>query len=283
MPFFSIITATHNAERHLPDLLESLATQTCKEFELVLQDAKSSDGTLEILDAYSNRIASLSVVSEPDTGIYDAWNKALLRAGGEWILFLGADDTLVSDTTLSTVKHALETCPDGVLFACGDLDLLKSDGERKETLLSRVDEAQALLCAGLMPAGHPAMFHHRSLFKATQFDITFQIAADYEFLCRLWTPAVKAVNLGLPVTRMGAGGISQTPRAVWRTRWEVFRILRRHFPSEGAFHCHALPLAKGLLVACACCLFGEKRAATLLDRFREMRGLSRVWTDIVGR
>lgn len=281
--FFTIITATYNAAATLPRLLDSLAGQTCRDFELIIQDGASKDDTVANAESYRDKLPFLLLASEPDTGIYDAWNKALPRVQGEWVLFLGADDSLKSETTLEEVKEALQACPEGILLACGNLDLLSSDRTVNKTLLPRIDEAQALLRAGIMPAGHPAMFHHRSLFRADKFDAAFQIAADYEFLCRLWTPEVKTVSLGLTVTRMAAGGISQTPRAVWRTRWEVFRILRRHYPDATAFYRHTLPLAKGLLMAFVCFCLGEKRAAVFLDRFREMRGLPPAWTDIVGR
>ena len=85
----TIITATYNATATLPRLLESLATQTCQDFELIIQDGASKDDTVAVAESYRHRLPALSLASEPDTGIYDAWNKALSRVRGEWVLVFG--------------------------------------------------------------------------------------------------------------------------------------------------------------------------------------------------
>ncbi|MDR3362753.1 MAG: glycosyltransferase [Desulfovibrio sp.] len=79
VPFFTIITATRNAAATLPRLLDFLACQTCRDFELVIQDGASTDGTVGLAEAYRDLLPALSLDSAPDRGIYDAWNKALGR------------------------------------------------------------------------------------------------------------------------------------------------------------------------------------------------------------
>ena len=86
MPLFTIITAAYNAAATLPRLLDSLAGQTCRDFELIIQDGASKDDTVAMAESYRHKLPALSLASEPDTGIYDAWNKALSRVRGEWVL-----------------------------------------------------------------------------------------------------------------------------------------------------------------------------------------------------
>lgn len=76
-PFFTIITSTYNAEKALPPLLESLASQTCHDFNWIVQDGSSSDATMQIVEQYRNRLPEILADSRKDRGIYDAWNKAL--------------------------------------------------------------------------------------------------------------------------------------------------------------------------------------------------------------
>src|SRR5688500_8811110 len=94
-PRFSIITSTFNAAAALPSTAQSLARQTCRDFEWIVMDAASRDGTAEVARGFGELVTTL--VSEPDRGIYDAWNKALPRLRGEWVLFLGAGDSLFAD------------------------------------------------------------------------------------------------------------------------------------------------------------------------------------------
>ena len=102
-PFFTIITSTYNASATLPRLLDSLASQTCRDFNWIVQDGASSDATMQIVEQYHDRLPEILADSGRDKGIYDAWNKALDHWKdnlGEWIIFLGADDTLYECRTL---------------------------------------------------------------------------------------------------------------------------------------------------------------------------------------
>ena len=86
----SIIVATYNADNTIKRCIDSIVCQKSNEIELLVMDGRSQDQTMNILESYGNMIDILK--SEPDRGVYDAWNKALQMANGEWIMFLGADD-----------------------------------------------------------------------------------------------------------------------------------------------------------------------------------------------
>ncbi|MCC8194941.1 MAG: glycosyltransferase, partial [Deltaproteobacteria bacterium] len=117
-PFFTIVTATYNAAEVLSGLLDSLTAQTCQSFEVLIQDGGSSDATVEIIAGYKDRL-NVRWASEKDSGIYDAWNKALPAARGEWILFLGADDRLDAPDVLERCFGVMRDLPCGVLYAGG--------------------------------------------------------------------------------------------------------------------------------------------------------------------
>lgn len=120
-PFFTIITSTYNAATTLPRLLNSLASQTCRDFNWIVQDGASSDTTMQIVEQYRDCLPEILADSSKDSGIYDAWNKAIdcwQDKIGEWILFLGADDTLLSHDTLATVKEKIITLKKTGHFSC---------------------------------------------------------------------------------------------------------------------------------------------------------------------
>lgn len=123
-PFFSIVTATYNAEKTLPRLLNSLAAQTCRDFSWIMQDGASKDTTLAVAERYRSRLPQVLLASAPDSGIYDAWNKALDRTKGrlgQWVLFLGADDLLAADDVLEKAQLYLSSCPASIKYCCGVL------------------------------------------------------------------------------------------------------------------------------------------------------------------
>lgn len=106
MTALSVITATYNASRHLPRLIESLRAQTDRQFEWVICDGLSTDGTAEMIKGASDIVTDWR--SEPDCGIYDALNKALRMASGEYYLVLGADDR-IEPGTIQNYRNAVET------------------------------------------------------------------------------------------------------------------------------------------------------------------------------
>lgn len=275
-PFFSIITATRNAAATLPRLLDSLAGQTCRDFEAIIQDGGSNDATSAGLESYGDKLPFFFFASSPDAGVYDAWNKALSRARGEWVLFLGADDCLANDNVLSQVKKHLELLPPKVIFAAGGMTLESSDGGAEQTLLPQVTNVRSRLLHG-MPVPHTALFHRRILFETNRFDPHFRIAGDYEFLCRTWRDDSQGRALDILITRMGWGGLSTRPQAAFRVRLEEARAAHKHFPRAWMTPRRIKSLAGGVVIAGLCRMFGPRRTGTLLDRLRILRGLPPCW------
>lgn len=230
MPFFTIVTATYNAAATLPRLLESLVEQTCRDFELIIQDGASKDDTVAVAESYRDRLPFLSLASEPDTGIYDAWNKALPRIRGEWVLFLGGDDALAAPQVLESAKALLSTFPSSVLFGVGGLAFI--DNGRIQQVIT-VDCAKAftqLERSFGMPLPHPALFTRQHVIMNNAFDSSYKISGDYDFLCRTWRAPHEARALHLLVTRMGLGGISNSTATIRLGQKEIRCCARNYFP-----------------------------------------------------
>lgn len=230
----SIIMACLNGAKHLKRALNSVLVQTCPDYEIIVQDGGSTDGSLDVLKAYGGRI---DLLSEPDSGIYDAWNRALERASGDWALFLGADDMLVNEKALEQSRVWLEQAPEHVTFVYGNL-ALGIDGRPKTKITSSLAAVYSgfLLGYGLP---FPATFTRLGALREHGFDASFRIAGDFDLESRLLTED-NVRHMPHFVTFMEHGGISDNPRHAPQLLAERRRVLKSHV------------LPKAGLIAAAC-------------------------------
>jgi len=121
-----VIVAVFNGAATLQQCIDSVAQQTYPNKELIIIDGGSRDGTVDLLEA--NREQIRYWISEPDRGIYNAWNKGLARAKGEWICFLGADDYFWDARVLERLAGQLEKLPPDIRVAYGQIMMVNSDG-----------------------------------------------------------------------------------------------------------------------------------------------------------
>jgi glycosyltransferase involved in cell wall biosynthesis len=184
-PFFSIITATYNAESVVATLLDSLSAQKCRDFEVLIQDGASTDSTVQLATAYTSRLPAIFMESERDTGIYDAWNKAVQRVRGEWILFLGADDCLHGPASLESARNVLCSVTDAITYAGFSLLLATPGGLPTETCRPSAHPYDELAAGMSLP--HTALFHRKRLFAGNAFSTDYAVTGDYDFLCRTLT------------------------------------------------------------------------------------------------
>lgn len=272
-PFFTIITATRNVAVTLPRLLSSLAEQTCRDFELIIQDGASTDDTVHIAEQWRERLPRLSIASEKDTGIYDAWNKALLQAHGIWCIFLGADDYLDSPTVIKSAKDILWAVPEHFIFAAGHGQVVFSDGTIHCIQNVDLTRSEELLRVGA-PVCHPALFYRRQLFATDAFNTCLRVAADYEFLCRYWDPAHVYV-LNFMVSNMVIGGVSSNAKTRILTLRETMPIAKKRFgtvPQE-----LQILYIKSLIHAGLHSILGEKWGNALYDILRRLNGKESFW------
>jgi glycosyltransferase involved in cell wall biosynthesis len=181
----SIITATFNSDKHLPALIASLRAQTCKDFEWVVADGQSTDGTVDLLKQVSD--LNLSWVSEHDFGIYDAMNKAIQRSQSEYYLVIGSDDVL-NDNAVENILATLQTEPPldllvGNVYANGKLI-------HKETGKSFLYGARAYITAHSVGCVFRKQLHSRYGYYSKNFPIT----ADSYFIKTIFADATLKVK-----------------------------------------------------------------------------------------
>lgn len=205
----SIIIATYNATKTLKRCLDSIVPQLTDQTELILVDGGSKDNTNEIINSYGNLINVH--ISEPDKGVYDAWNKGIKAAHGDWIMFIGADDTLCPNA-INTYNNFFATKGEDFDIICGKLHFVNDKG----TIIRNVGEPWNWdkLRKRKWKLAHPGMLHNKRIFeKIGLFDIQYRICADLDMLQRLG-PSTKAGFINDYLVNMSEGGISDSTRAI---------------------------------------------------------------------
>jgi Glycosyltransferases involved in cell wall biogenesis len=231
--FFSIIIATYNAGSVLPRLLESIAQQKCRDFNLIIQDGASSDNTISIAESYRERLPNLIIKTASDSGIYDAWNKAVMQNEelGQWVLFLGADDQLADQYVLEKVRVNISK-KTGITYACGSLQFTDENGEKLNWMFEPEIDNFWDVARYRMPIPHPALFHKADHLKEFLFDAKFRISGDYEQLLRAWKTSSQCLALNMLVSYMARGGVSANPSSVQLAEKEFFYIRKKYFFSQ---------------------------------------------------
>jgi glycosyltransferase involved in cell wall biosynthesis len=205
-PLVSVVTAVYNGQPYVAGCLESVFHQNYPNIEHIVMDGGSSDGTVDVLRQYNDRIALWR--SEPDQGVYDAWNKALHEARGEWICFLGVDDEFLPGAVSAYMA-------------------LAANNPKAEYLSSKVkwvhpsDYERIIGCpwtwrtfSKSMCTAHVGSMHRRSLFdRLGTYDTSYRIVADYELLLRARSQ-LNAAFMPVTTVMMRAGGVSCTIKAL---------------------------------------------------------------------
>lgn len=210
MALISIIIATWNSEKTLKRCLDSIVQQLTKNIELIIVDGGSIDKTNEIIDSYGENISFH--MSEPDKGVYDAWNKAITHSSGKWITFLGSDDELMPNAIQTYERFFNENKNDEYDIVCAKLYFMSNTGK----IIREVGEPWNWykLTHRKWRYAHPGLLHNRKLFdKFGLFDLQYKICADTDFLQRIG-PNIKAGFINQFLVKMSAGGISDSFRAI---------------------------------------------------------------------
>ncbi len=223
----SIITAVCNNCETISAALDSALGQVGANIELVVIDGGSTDGTLEVLRSYADRLAVL--VSEPDRGIYDALNKGIGRASGDVVGFLHSDDLFANPDVLSRIAAAFADPEVEAVY--GDLLYVRKDNPDQVVRYWRSGVFSGRRLAwGWMPP-HPTLYVRRDVYEQHGlFDTSFRIAADYDFILRLLGRGGVGVRY-IPdvLVKMRVGGASnRSIRNIVRKSREDLRALRRN-------------------------------------------------------
>ena len=222
-PKFSVITVTYNAEKVLEDTVQSVISQTYHHVEYIIIDGASKDGTLEIVNRYRDRIHQL--VSEPDKGLYDAMNKGIALATGDYLCFLNAGDSFHEDDTLQKIVHSINgnELPD-ILY--GETALV--DAERHFLRMRRLSAPETLNWKSFkqgMLVCHQAFFPRHTLIEP--YDLQYRFSADFDWCIRIMKKARTFHNTHLIlIDYLAEGMTTQNHKA---SLLEQFRIMTRHY------------------------------------------------------
>ncbi len=203
-PRITVATVVRNAAATLEATILSVARQTCAEIEYIVIDGQSTDGTLDIIKRHAPHITSW--ISEPDTGIYDAMNKALRLARGRWLLFLGGDDVLTAPDILSCADSELL---DEHSIYYGDV-VLKSSGQPYCGPMNTYKLMQQNIC-------HQAVFYPAAVFKAKPYDLGAGLLADYKYNIELWGSGTRFRYLPLSISLYEDAGASSRPDSTFES------------------------------------------------------------------
>lgn len=222
-PKFSVITVCYNAEATLEDTIQSVISQTYHHVEYIIVDGASKDRTMDIVNRYRDRIAV--VVSEPDKGLYDAMNKGIRLATGDYLCFLNAGDSFHEDDTLQQMVHSIHTLqlPD-VLY--GETELVDHEGhflrmrrlQAPEHLTWKSFRQGMLVC-------HQAFFPRRDLVMP--YDLRYRFSADFDWCIKIMKKSKVLHNTHLTlIDYLSEGMTTRNHKASLKER---FRIMVRHY------------------------------------------------------
>lgn len=217
LPIVSVITVVRNCAATISQTLDSVHAQRDVLFEHIVIDGASSDGTIDIVKAY--RSDHLRWISEPDQGIYDAMNKGISLARGEWLLFLGADDILADASVLANIFQDRELASYELVCGCSSYH-----GGRKSA--PRLDWHTQVFNT----LHHQAAFYRRCLFDNFRYRIDIPVVADYELNFLIYNQHRPALFLDRHISISGDQGVSHTSSQS-EAQVDMFRIRSRHIPA----------------------------------------------------
>lgn len=238
MVVFSIITCTYNAESVLQRTLDSVLEQTYSHVEHIIVDGASTDATLNMVEAYRQKSDAedwcheVHVKSEPDCGLYDAMNKGIQRATGQYVLFLNAGDTFPSADTLELVAESVGEGEEPPAVLYGDTDVVDDDGRflRHRRLSPPHRLTWRSFMKGMLVC-HQAFYARTDLAKATPYDLHYRFSADVDWCIRIMRLArrrrLPMRNVGAVVVNFLDGGMTTTNhRASLKER---FHVMAHHY------------------------------------------------------
>jgi hypothetical protein len=272
-PLFTVVTAVFNGADSLESTILSVLSQDYLDAEHIIIDGGSQDGTLDILRKYENSIDYW--VSEPDKGVYDAFNKACRLLTGEWTIFLGAGDLFYDVNVLTSMEEVVSHVGFETEMVYGKVCLTNNSKMPVETFNSPWAQMSRRWLAGRpMLPHHQGVFHrNRILSAATPFDTRYKIAADSKLLYSSIQRA-QPIFSNMVVTSASIGGVSTAVKHSMTAANEVVQINREfgftNRPHQFWFY------SKAVMKTAIDKLGGETVSALCVDAYRRLTGRERL-------
>jgi glycosyltransferase involved in cell wall biosynthesis len=210
----TVITTVYNAVNTIEDTILSVINQTYPNIEYVVIDGGSTDGTLNVINSYRDKIARL--ISEPDKGIADGFNKGIGMATGEWIGMVNGDDWYAPNA----VELMMDAVSDEDNICCGNILLVGQNGYKriKKSKVSWLNFGMFIM--------HPTCFVRRAVYKRVgKYDTYFRIAMDFDMFLRIRRAGYKIKYIDELITYMRTGGASADINKMHK---EEMAVMRRH-------------------------------------------------------
>ncbi len=217
----TIITVTYNAGVVLERTIQSIIAQKYENIEYIIVDGCSSDNTIEIIKEYEKYIDKW--ISEKDSGLYDAMNKGISLASGDWLFFMNAGDVFYCDSTLQTFFNNNKTDDYDIIY--GDNFIVNSDFKPVRYFKSGVLNRNTIRKG--MPVSHQSIFVR--LEKCPLYDVKLKLKAEYNWLIDILynTPEVRIEYINAPVIKYPLGGVGQ--QRYWENILEYISVVQRRF------------------------------------------------------
>lgn len=199
-PFFSVVTVVRNNLDGLRKTKSSVVNQTSASWEWIIVDGCSDDGTSEFAATCAGK--NIAVIREPDLGVYDAMNKGLSRASGQYVIFMNSGDSFASPDVLLRVQEELTRAPVDVLFGASILRFGVMDVQRRVRSPSYIWHGQ--------PGTHQATLFCRAKHLLYPYDLNYKICGDYDVITRMWAAGLtfSSTQILISVNEYSARGIS---------------------------------------------------------------------------
>ena len=195
LPRITIVTVCFNAEKVIDRTLRSVIGQTYDNLEYLIIDGASKDDTIKVIETYQDR---LRLISEPDKGLYDAMNKGIRLATGEWLLFMNADDVFVDNDVVSDVAAFIEQHPEA--------DIVYGNSEQILEYGIYPIRPQEAYMNHKMSISHQATFVKTEVLRSHPFDLQYRFAADFEQLSHFYLEGRTFLHIDRMIARVEMRG-----------------------------------------------------------------------------
>lgn len=222
----SVITVCFNAEETIEETILSTKNQTYKNVEHIIIDGCSTDNTINIINNYKDNVVHF--ISEPDNGVYDAMNKGIKYATGDFIIFLNANDTFFDENVLDNVVKKLEQNPKAKILFGDIMNVTKDKGASLPKAYNNVKNIFFFIHENIC---HQCVFYHRSLFNELgDYSNDFKVYADWDFNVKCLVQNKKSVvYLPIKIANFQLGGISSNNSVQKIMKQERKAIINKYY------------------------------------------------------